>query len=360
MKKNDSVSCETVLGSETCGIEGSAKEMYYSRLPTGKVIVTCPTCTEQLSVGFKAGGQPFCSATIAAIRGLAGFEIELVTGLEIHAGHCSFRACDRELDAGDEMVLRSGDQYRRLCGNCSAALTIISTDATCQLERHNAGERLSKRDLKTVERQAKLVPETMRVALKAIETLKEQARARTEAAKQLAMAQLGKVPLVTASAQPAPAPKADREPSPNFGKKYQVLVEVYGLDKGLFTEALQRAHAAKTMILDEVRKTKEGIAAIERRNTVIEMERKLAALPADVVGRFKRPGSVALRLNRTMGFISAREQWFIGLADRSVKAAPVTTSKPVSAGNQDPLTFSPFTGLTDAVPPTPPPQSSAS
>jgi len=354
--ENKSLFCETVVDpatDERHGIEGNANEMFYFLLPNGQIIMPCRTCTDQLATGFKADGKTFRYATVASVRALAEFDIEFVTKLEINAGYCSFRACNCKLEAGEEMVLRNGEEYRRICNNDASALTIISTKAKEELALHESGvKKLGKRDRQTVERQAKLVPETMRAALKAIAALKEQARAKTEAAKQLARAQLGTAPVaksapVATPAKPVSAPKADHVLPADFGKKYRVL-EVYGLDKGLLTEALQRAHAAKTSILDEVRKTKEGVAAIERRNAEVETERKLAALPADVVGRFKRPGSVTLHRNRTKGFVSARVYWFSKLADRLVKAAPVTTSKPAYAGNSGPLTQNPFAGLADA------------
>jgi len=395
MTNNDSVSCGTVVNAETgktCGIEGDIREMFYFLLPNKQIIVPCPTCKKQLAAGFKADGKPFRYATVASVLALAEFNIELVTGLEIHAGHCSFRACDCKLEAGEEMVLRDGEEYRRLCGNCSAALDIISIKAQEELKMHASGEKkLGKRDLQTVTRQAKLVPETMRAALKAIAALKEQARTRTEAAKQLARAQLGTAPSakptsVATPAQPVPAPKADHVLPADFGKKYRALVEVYGLDKGLFTEALQRAHATKTSILDEVRKTKDGVAAIERRNAEFEAkqaaEQSAPVLPADVVAKrdpeaipdafagahlyllddYGLDGAVFQQARIATYFSTPRVNFLDELdkipeghealermkAGNKVKPAHVTTSKPAHAGNSGPLTQNPFAGLADA------------
>jgi hypothetical protein len=270
MTNNDSVSCGTVVDVETgktCGIVGCVREMFYFLLPNKQIIVPCPTCKEQLATGFKADGKQFRYATVASVRALAEFDIELVTGLEINAGHCSFRACNCKLEAGEEMVLRDGEEYRRLCNNDASALIIISTKAKEELALHESGvKKLGRRDLQTVERQAKLVPETMRAALKAIAALKEQARAKTEAAKQLARAQLG---TASTSATKPEAKKPDKYEIPDtFAASQLDLVDDHDLDPAIFDQARVAAYFStpKTRFLDELDKIPEGHAAIVRRN----------------------------------------------------------------------------------------------
>lgn len=206
---SDSLTCAVIHDPENgkmCGTEGDAGVMFYSRLPDGTVIVACPTCNTLLDTGFKAAGKPYRYATVASVRALANFRIEFVDGLQIEKGLCSFRACNCKLDG--EMVVRNGEKYRRICNNDASALDIIATAAKEQLALHTTKKRLlAKRDLPEVETQAKLMPESVRNAHKAIRELQEQAHARVAAAKNLAMAQLKTAPK-------APKPEVKSQPKP--------------------------------------------------------------------------------------------------------------------------------------------------
>jgi len=283
---NQAVSCQTRVDSgtdATCGTKGSTKEMFYFLLPTGTVIVTCPTCKNQLSSAYDITKQPYKFASVATVRSLAGFAIELVPELGLHVGHCSFMACDCELGRGEVMALQHGTEYRRICQNDAAALSIISTRAANQLKADaTSAKKMDKSERKDVEREALLVPVTMWVAQRAVNKLQEEARKRIDAALQFAQAQLAPPPKAAA---PKPQPKA---------------------------EAIKPAPTAKPATVAQPK------AQPERQHS--KGGRKATAK------RHMAPGIKARRLDRVKHIVTSRVSWFSALVPANKPTEPAATA----------------------------------
>lgn len=272
--------CGTIVdpvSRAVCGTKGGPKDMFYFLLPTGADLIVCPTCKDTLATGFNAAKQSHKFATVATVRSLAGFDIELVPALQVHVGHCSFKACDCKLGKGEVMTLRFGTEYRRICQNCAAALGIISARAANQLTADaTSAKKMGKGERRDVTREAKLVPEPIWVAQGEVKALQAAELNRIEAAQRLAQVQIDATTAAAPATPPVQAEPAVSQAAPklpkNFGSRYRILVEKYGLPQAAFEEALLLAHRKNMPILEAIKATEAGRQAIEARNADVKAQ----------------------------------------------------------------------------------------